>query len=104
MSVNVWWSSQASFGDVGWQFYLERVNENSIISDDGFIGPYTIGVSDVPSTGRIKKTSLILNSGQLSGISQGEIFRTKLSRNIAVDTANAVAEFHKMEIRTENVF
>lgn len=104
LSVNVWWSSQASFGDVGWQFYLERVNENSIISDDRFIGPYTIGVSDVPSTGRIKKTSLILNSGQLSGISQGEIFRTKLSRNIAVDTANAVAEFHKMEIRTENVF
>jgi hypothetical protein len=39
LSVNVWWSSQASFGDVGWQFYLERVNENSMISDDRFIVP-----------------------------------------------------------------
>jgi hypothetical protein len=104
LSVNVWWSCQVGLGDVGWQFYLERVNENSIISDDRFIGPYTIAASSVPTTGRIKKTSLVLNSGQLSGISQGEIFRTKLLRNIAVDDAAGVAEFHKMEIRTENVF
>jgi len=104
LSVNVWWSSQVGLGDVGWQFYLERVNENSIISDDRFVGPYTIAASSVPTTGRIKKTSLVLNSGQLSGISQGEIFRTKLLRNIAVDDAAGIAEFHKMEIRTENVF
>jgi hypothetical protein len=104
LSVNVWWSCPIANGDVGWQFYLERVNENSIISEDRFIGPYTIPVSSVPTTGRIKKTSLVLTSGQLSGISEGEIFRTKLLRNIAVDTAAAIAQFHKMEIRTENVF
>jgi len=104
LSVNVWWSCPIALGDVGWQFYLERVNENSIISDDRFIGPYTIGASSVPSTGRIKKTFIVLTSGQLSGISEGEIFRTKLLRNIAVDTAAATAEFHKMEIRSQNVF
>jgi hypothetical protein len=104
LSVNVWWSCPIANGDVGWQFYLERVNENSIISEDRFAGPFTIAASSVPTTGRIKKTSLVLTSGQLSGISQGEIFRTKLLRNIAVDDAIGVAEFHKMEIRTENVF
>ena len=104
LSFNVWWSCQVALGDVGWQFYLERVNDNSIISEDRFIGPYTIPASDAPTTGRIKKTSLLLTSGQLGGISQGEIFRTKLSRNIVVDTAAGLAELHKMEIRTENVF
>ena len=104
LSVNVWWSCQIGLGDVGWQFYLERVNENSIIAEDRFIGPYTIGASDVPTTGRIKKTSIVLTSGQLSGISEGEIFRTKLLRNIAVDTAAGTAQFHKMEIRSQNVF
>jgi hypothetical protein len=104
LSVNVWWSCQIGLGDVGWQFYLERVNENSIIAEDRLIGPYTIGASDVPTTGRIKKTSVVLTSGQLSGISEGEIFRTKLLRNIAVDTAAGTAQFHKMEIRSQNVF
>ena len=100
LQLTVWWSSQIAAGTVDWKVYLERVNDGASISSDSFLGPYSIGTSTVPLSGKIKKTSALLTSANISGILPGEIIRTKIFRDIDVDDANAVAELHKVEIRT----
>jgi hypothetical protein len=99
-SFNFWWSCQTTVGNVGWQLFLERVNEGSSISSDRFFGPFTVGISNVPSSGSIKKSILNLTTGDLAGISKGEIFRAKISRDINADSAAAIASLHRVEIRT----
>lgn len=101
---NAWWSCQTTIGTVGWEIYLEKINDGATISSDNFFGPYYIGASSAPLAGKIKKTSQPLTSGQLSGILPGDIMRVKISRNIAVDNAAAIAELHKLELRTMNTF
>ena len=103
-SVNAWWSAQVTAGTVGWRVYLEKINDGAIISSDNFLGPYDIGTSSVPTSGRIKRTSVPLTSGNLNGISPGDIVRIKISRNIAVDDAAGTAELHKVELRTLNTY
>jgi hypothetical protein len=102
--VNAWWSCQTSVGTVGWTMYLEKINDNAVIASDNFFGPYYIAPSSAPATGRIKKTSQALTSGDLSGISPGDVFRIKISRNIDNDNALATAELHKIELRTINTY
>jgi hypothetical protein len=104
LSFNAWWSSQVTAGTVGWTIYLEKINDSAIISSDNFFGPYNIGTSSVPASGRIKKTNIALTSGNLNGISPGDIMRVKISRNIAADNAAGIAELHKVEIRTLNTY
>lgn len=101
---NAWWSCQTTIGTVGWEIYLEKINDGALISSDNFFGPYYIGASSAPLAGAIKKTSQPLTSGQLSGILPGDIMRVKISRNIAVDNAAGIAELHKLELRTLNTF
>jgi hypothetical protein len=76
----------------------------AIISSDNFFGPYDIGTSSVPASGRIKKTTVPLTSGDLSGISPGDIVKIKISRNVDADTAAGTAELHKVELRTLNTY
>jgi len=104
LEFNAWWSSQVTAGTVGWTIYLERINDGAIISSDNFFGPYNIGTSSVPASGRIKKTTVPLTSGNLNGISPGDIVRIKISRNIAVDDSAGIAELHKVELRTLNTY
>jgi hypothetical protein len=101
---NAWWSCQVAVGTVGWEMYLEKINDGAVISSDNFFGPYYIGASSAPLAGKIKKTSQPLTSGELSGISPGDIMRVKISRNIAVDNAAGIAELHKLELRTLNTY
>ncbi len=100
IQLTVWWSSQVTAGTVDWKVYLERVNEGASISSDTFLGPYSIGTSSVPLSGKIKKTSALLTGSIVTGIFPGEMIRTKIFRDIDVDDANGVAELHKIEIRT----
>jgi hypothetical protein len=104
LSVNAWWSAQVTAGTVGWRVYLEKINDGAIISSDNFVGPYDIGTSSVPASGRIKKTDVALTSGNLNGLSPGDIVRIKISRNIAADDAAGTAELHKVELRTLNTY
>jgi len=104
LEFNAWWSSQVTVGTVGWRIYLEKINDGAIITSDNFFGPYDIGTSSAPAIGRIKKTTVALTSGNLSGISPGDIFRVKISRNVDVDTAAGTAELHKVELRTLNTY
>ena len=101
---NAWWSCQVAVGTVGWEMYLEKINDGAVISSDNFFGPYYIAASSAPLAGKIKKTSQPLTSGELSGISPGDIMRVKISRNIAVDNAAGIAELHKLELRTLNTY
>lgn len=104
LEFNAWWSCQSTNGTVGWRVYLEKINDGAIISSDNFFGPYDIGTSSAPASGRIKKTSVPLTSGDLNGISPGDIVRIKISRNIAADDAIGTAELHKVELRTLNTY
>ena len=36
---NAWWSCQVAVGTVGWEMYLERINDGATISSDNFFGP-----------------------------------------------------------------
>jgi hypothetical protein len=104
LEFNAWWSSQVTNGTVGWRVYLEKINDGAIISSDNFFGPYDIGTSSVPASGRIKKTTVPLTSGDLIGISPGDIVKIKISRNVDADTAAGTAELHKVELRTLNTY
>lgn len=99
IDVYAWWSSDVTFGNVGWLVSVEKVSNGATISSDNFCSEVTIPASTVPSAGLIKKTNVNIPSASLSGLSNGDLFRFKIGRDVAVDTAAGNARLHMVEIR-----
>lgn len=99
IDVYAWWSSDVTVGTIGWKVAFEKIADNSIISGDNFSSEFTIPAVTVPSAGAIKKTSVNLPLSSLSGVSGGDMYRIKISRDVALDTANGSGELHMLELK-----
>jgi hypothetical protein len=103
--VNViaqWAASTATTGTIGWDVAFERIASNGIDIDvDNFGTPRTITAITVPSTAGITLTSSCsFTQAQLpSGLTNGDMYRLRIRRDVASDSASGDAELLGVEVR-----
>lgn len=100
INFNVWWSCDVTVGNVAWELALERLNEGVNISSGLFYTTSTISAATVPASGLLKKGNATFTTGQLGSLSAGEMFRVRLKRDTDNDTANGIAQFHQLEMKS----
>jgi hypothetical protein len=85
----------ATTGTVGWDVAFERINASGLdIDADNFATAQTITATTVPGTsGQILKLSVnIANGANMGSLAAGEMFRLRVRRDVANDTAAGDAE------------
>jgi len=94
--------SSATSGDVDWDVAFERIgDQQQDIDSDGFAGANSVNNTTVPATsGNVDVVSVILNDGaDMDSIEAGEMFRLKVTRDAASDTASGDAELHAVHVK-----
>lgn len=91
--------TSATTGTVGWLASIERINTSGLdIDADSFASAQTITATTVPGTsGQILKLSVNISSGaNMDSLAAGELFRLKIERDVANDTATGDAELRRV--------
>jgi hypothetical protein len=100
--ITQWAATSATSGTIGWDVAFERIASNGInLSADNFETPQTITAITVPSTAGVTLTSLCtFTQAQLpSGLTNGDMYRLRIRRDVANDTASGDAELLGIEVR-----
>lgn len=106
VTVYVHWSAtSATTGTIGWEISFEKIgNEIQGLDTDSFASPNTVTASNVPDVAGdqdfVKVTSVNFTDGaDMDSVVAGDLFRLKLARDVANDTAAGDGEVHAIEIR-----
>lgn len=94
--------SSAESGDVDWDVAFERIgDQQQDIDADGFAAVQSVDNTTVPATsGLVDVVSVAFTNGaQMDSVAAGELFRLKVTRDAASDTAAGDAELLGCEIR-----
>lgn len=97
-----WAASSATSGTIGWLIAIERIGDSQQDVDaDGFASDQTVSATTVPGTsGHVDITSGAFTSGaQMDSLVAGEMFRLRVTRDVAGDNASGDAELYAVEIR-----
>lgn len=89
-------------GDIDWDAAFERIGDQQQDTDsDGFASAQSVDNTTVPGTsGNVDIVSIAFTDGaQMDSIAAGELFRLKITRDAASDTASGDAELHAVEIK-----
>jgi hypothetical protein len=96
VTVHLWCSlTSATSGTVGWDVAFERMDASSLdIDADSFGSATTVTATTVPGTsGQFLKMSVnVSNGANMDSLAAGEMFRLRLRRDVANDTATGDAE------------
>jgi len=96
VTVDLWCSlTSATSGTVGWDVAFERMNASSLdIDADSFGSATTVTATTVPGTsGQLLKMSVNVSDGaNMDSLAAGEMFRLRIRRDVANDTASGDAE------------
>jgi hypothetical protein len=87
--------TSATSGTVGWLVAIERIDASSLdIDADSFAADNTLTAATVPATsGQVLKQSInISNGANMDSLAAGELFRLRITRDVANDTAAGDAE------------
>jgi hypothetical protein len=87
--------TSATSGTVGWDVSIERMDASSLdIDADSFATAQTVTAVTVPGTsGQLLKMSVnISNGANMDSLAAGEMFRLRVRRDVANDTATGDAE------------
>lgn len=93
--------ASAISGTLGWTVEFERMDAANDIDSDGFASAQTITATTVPAT---SGSPIVLNVAVAKGtnmdsIVAGDLFRIRIKRDVANDTASGDAELLCVEIR-----
>lgn len=94
--------SSATSGDVDWDVAFERIgDQQQDIDSDGFAAVNSVDNTTVPGTsGNVDVVSVPFTDGaDMDSVAAGEMFRLKVTRDAASDTAAGDAELLAVEIR-----
>lgn len=94
--------SSATSGDVDWDISFERIGDQQLDVDaDSFAAVQSVDNTTVPGTsGNVDVVSIAFTDGaQMDSVAAGELFRIKITRDAASDTATGDAELHALELR-----
>lgn len=94
--------TSATSGTVGWDVAFERTQASTDdIDTDSFATAQTVAAVTVPGTsGQVLKMSVSVSDGaNMSSLAAGELFRLRVRRDVASDTATGDAELLAVTIR-----
>lgn len=97
-----WAASSATSGTIGWDVAWERIVDGGIdIDSDSFGTAQTITAATVSGTSGITKvTSVTFSQAQLpASLAPGDMYRLRIRRDVANDTATGDAELFIVEVR-----
>ena len=88
-------------GTMGWTVELERMDAATDLDADSFAGAQTVTAATVPGTSGFPLTlSLAITKGaNMDSIVAGDLFRIRIKRDVANDTAVGNTELLGLEIR-----
>lgn len=96
VTISIWCSlTSATSGTVGWDVAFERIDTSSLdIDADSFGSATTVTAVTVPGTsGQVLKMSVNVSDGaNMDSLAAGEMFRLRIRRDVANDTATGDAE------------
>jgi hypothetical protein len=96
-------ATSAITGTIGWDATFERIDAGTLDVDaDSFATAQTITAATVPGTaGVTSETTVTCTAGSTGtdSIAAGDLFRLRIRRDVANDTATGDAELHSVEIR-----
>jgi hypothetical protein len=102
ITVYVHWSADVTSGTVGWDVAFERVGDGQQdIDSDGFATAQTVTAVTVPATsGHVDITNVAVTDGaNIDSIAVGEMFRLRVRRDVANDTAAGDAQLLAVELK-----
>jgi len=94
--------SSATSGDVDWDVAFERIgDQQQDVDADSFAAVNSVDDTTVPSTsGNVDVVSVAFTDGaDMDSVAAGELFRLKVTRGAASDTATGDAELYAVELR-----
>ena len=97
-----WAATTATSGTGGWLVAFERIGDGQQdIDSDGFASGQTVTAATVPATsGHVKITNVAVSNGaNMDSIAVGELFRLKVTRDVANDTAAGDLEMYAVELK-----
>lgn len=104
VTVLIHHATTVTSGTIGWLVAFERIGDGQQdIDSDGFASDQTITAVTVPGTaGFIDIVSVNVSDGaNMDSIAVGEMFRLRVTRDVANDSAAADAELYAVEIREQ---
>lgn len=101
--VQLFWSATSAIsGTIGWDVSFEKVT--GLDSDsDSFAAAQTVTAATVPSiSGEVATSSVSIADGVAMGsLVAGDLFRIRVRRDVATDTATGDAELHMVQVRIQ---
>lgn len=97
-----WAATSATSGTIGWDVAFERIGDSQQdIDSDGFATAQTITATTVPGTsGHVDITNVAVTDGaNIDSIAAGEVFRLRIRRDVANDSAAGDAELVYVELK-----
>jgi len=97
-----WAATSATTGTGGWLVAFERIGDGQQdIDSDGFASNQTVTAVTVPATsGHVDITNVAVSDGaNMDSIAVGELFRLKVTRDVANDTAAGDLELYAVELK-----
>ncbi|MCK5603616.1 hypothetical protein KAR91_17150 [Candidatus Pacearchaeota archaeon] len=94
--------STATTGDVDWDLAFERIgDQQQDVDTDSFAAVNSVDNTTVPGTsGLVDIVNITFTDGaDMDSVAVGELFRIKLNRDAASDTATGDAEVHAIELK-----
>lgn len=97
-----WAATTATSGTGGWLVAFERIGDaQQDIDSNGFAADQTVTAATVPTTsGHVKITNVAVSDGaNMDSITVGELFRLRVTRDVANDTAVGDLELYAVELK-----
>jgi len=94
--------TSATSGDTDWDVSIERIGDQVLdVDSNSFATAISVDNTTVPATsGYVDVITVSLTSGaEMDSLTAGELFRVKVTRDAASDTAAGDAELHAIELR-----
>jgi hypothetical protein len=94
--------STATTGNVDWDVEFELIgNEQLDVDADSFAAANSVDDTTVPGTsGFVDVVSIAFTDGaDMDSVAAGDLFRIRVTRDAAADTATGDADLHAVEIR-----
>lgn len=102
ITVALHWMTSATTGTGAWDVAIERISDGSTDLDaDSFAAAKAVAPVTVPATAGVAAVGSVAfaNGSEMDGVSAGELFRLRVRRDVANDTAASDLRLLAIEVR-----
>lgn len=102
ITVTLHWTAAVTSGTGGWDVSIERMSDGATDLDaDSFAAAKTVTAATVPSTAGVAASTSVAftNGAEMDSVSGGDLFRVRVRRDVATDTAAGDLRLLAVEVR-----